>query len=726
MHGNSQRHEAQAPGSEIPPSQLFQESGFDLRSALGVLRRRFWTVAATVVIITAVAILVALQLPRSYTATTLVVVDGRDSELVGLQSAAGEVSGNATAIDTEVQIARSSKVMRRAVIELDLVNSPGFQEGKSVLGMVTALFGLSNPEPSTPAAPRDFNALSPTTQAQIVDRFAKSVGIDRVGLTNVIEISATMPTAEGAARAANTLADVYLAEQIEAKLSANERAATFLRDRVASLARDIAAGETALDAFVQSKISELGSPAARDMLRRLAEEERTRSTNGATLGDIQAALANEDFVTLAQIEAARSAGLADRRAELLTQLQSADGAAVATARQELDTLDERLRALATSEARSLEDSITESNRTSSELRDRLGRSLTDLALPKDVSVEFFQLQQSLAAQRALYESYISKLRQVEQQTNFTIPDSHIIAPAELPAKPSFPPTRMIIAGSFLLALFAGIGLAFIRENFVGGITNVEQLEGITGMPVVAAVPQLTGSGARAPDLAMVAQPLSAYAESVRRIQLGMGPFINKSRRCIFVTSAVPGEGKTTIALSLARQSAMTGVSTLVIDCDLRRARVRAALGEPEVDRGLIAFLGGTGGARTDDISIIAEPASGVHFILSERAATGSTDTLLMSHRFDELIRFARERYETVIIDTPPIGLVVDATIVARHCDAGVMVVRYSSTSQRLVLSGLRELERTGVPIYGVLNMVSRADGHGRYSAYGRYYQHDAA
>jgi len=726
MHGIVQKHEIKPTMSDIPPGQLFGESRFDLRSALGVFRRRFWTIALTMAIILVTAVLVTLQLPKSYTATTLVVVDSRDSDLVGLQSPAGDGTGNATAIDTEVQIARSAKVMRRAVVELDLVNAPDFQGRKSALDMVTALFGLSSTEDGATAERRDFNALPPTVQAQIVDRFAKAVKISRVGLTNVIEISATMPTAEGAALAANKLADVYLAEQIEAKLSSNERAATFLRDRVASLARDIAAGETDLDNFVQSKIAELGSPAARDLLTRLANEERLRSTSGATLADIQSALANQDYVTLAQIESARDAGLADRRSQLMAQLESGDGAAVVSARQELDALDARLRDMATSEAHMIEDRITESNRTSSSLRDQLGRSLGDLELPKEVSVEFFQLQQSLAANRALYESYIAKLRQVEQQTDFTIPDSHIIAQAEPPAKPSFPPSRMIVAGSFFLALFAGVGLAFIREHFVGGITTVEQLEGVTGMPVVSSVPELTGSGARSPDLAIVSQPLSAYAESVRRIQLGMAPFNTKSRRCIFVTSAVPGEGKTTIALSLARQSAITGVSTVVIDADLRRARVRASLGDPEVDRGLLAFLSGKGGARTDDISIIAEPSSGVHFILSEKASSGSTDTMLMSHRFDELIRFARERYETVIIDTPPIGLVVDATIVARHCDAGLMVVRYASTSQRMVLSALRELERTEVPIYGVLNMVSRADGYGRFGDYGGYYRDDAA
>lgn len=726
MHGMVQQHEVKAPMAEIPPAQVFGESHLDLRSALGVLRRRIWTIVITVVLIMVVAVLVTLQLPKAYTATALVVVDSRDSEILGLQSPAREMAGNAAAIDTEVQIARSSKVLRRAVVELDLVNAPDFQDRKSALDMVTALFGLSESGETAPGTRLDFDALPATTQAQIVDRFSKLVDINRVGVTNVIEISATASTPDGAALAANKLAEVYLAEQIEAKLSSNERAATFLRDRVASLARDIAAGETALDTFVQTKIAELGSPAARDLLTRLAEEERLRSASGATLSDIQAALGAQDYITLAQIDGARETGLATRRAELLARLEAGDGDTVVDARRELDALDAQLRSLATSQVRTIEDRIVASNQASASLRDQLGRTLNDLELPKDVSVEFFQLQQSLSAQRALYESYIAKLRQVEQQTDFTIPDSHIIAQAEPPARASFPPSRMIVAGSFFLALFAGVGLAFIRERFVGGITNVEQLEGFAGIPVVASVPLFTGSGARSPDLAMLAQPLSAYAESVRRIQFGMTSLLNKSRRCIFVTSAVPGEGKTTIALSLARQSATTGASTLVIDADLRRARVRTYLGDPEVDRGLIAFLSERGGSRADDISIIAEPSSGVHFILSERISAGSTDTMLMSQRFDELIRFARERYDMVIIDTPPIGLVVDATIVARHCDAGIMVVRYASTSQRMVLASLRELERTDVPIYGVLNMVARAEGYGQYGDYRSYYQQDAA
>jgi Mrp family chromosome partitioning ATPase len=93
----------------------------------------------------------------------------------------------------------------------------------------------------------------------------------------------------------------------------------------------------------------------------------------------------------------------------------------------------------------------------------------------------------------------------------------------------------------------------------------------------------------------------------------------------------------------------------------------------------------------------------------------------MSPRFDELMAYARERYDIVIVDTPPVGLVVDATIVARHCDIGLFVARYASTGQRAISASLRDLSRrVDLPVCGVLNQVEKADSY-QY-AYGRKYQ----
>ena len=187
-----------------------------------------------------------------------------------------------------------------------------------------------------------------------------------------------------------------------------------------------------------------------------------------------------------------------------------------------------------------------------------------------------------------------------------------------------------------------------------------------------------------------------------------------------MTSAVPGDGKTTLALALARQMAMTGHSTLLIDADLRHPAVHKYLDET-VSHGLIDFLSQPLEAAPEQLSITREPASGVSFVLGGNGSAVATDTLLMSNRFDQLMKFARDNYDVVIVDTPPVGLVVDATIVARHCDLGVFVVRYASTSQHAVRTGLRDLKRVDVPICGVLNQVEMAEGYR--SGHDRRYRH---
>jgi capsular exopolysaccharide synthesis family protein len=437
---------------------------------------------------------------------------------------------------------------------------------------------------------------------------------------------------------------------------------------------------------------------------------------------IQDALKANDYTRLVSLAAGSKSELAARRQALIDQLSGTnDPARLAAAQKNLASLNDEIRKAADSRTAALQADLSESRSRSADVRAQVDSTISGLQLPKQVSVELFRLQRDAETRRSLYDSFLTKLRQVEQQTDFNVPDSRVIATATPPSAASFPPLKLILAGSIFFSLGAGIGLAFLRENFIGGITSVEQFENLTELPVIAAVPRYLGNeSSDRPDLAIVTEPLSAFSESIRRIRVGTEAYAPKKKLCIFVTSALPGDGKTTVAIALARHLALTGISTLLIDADLRHPSIHRLLNET-ADQGLIGFLAQPPHTAADQLTMVTEAVTGAHYVLGAEASAIATDALLMSSRFDELMDFAREKYDVVIVDTPPVGLVVDATIVARHCDVGLFVVKYAATSQQAVRASLRDLtRRVDLPICGILNRVEKGDSY-RYG-YGRDYQ----
>lgn len=694
------------------------EPEFDLRNLTAILRRRFRTLTLTALGVMAIVLLVVFQLERQYTATALVVVDSRESQLLGFEPAFSEAFGLNPAVDTEVEIARSASVLSRVGQDLQPALFEEFLLQPSIVDVVLLILRLA--ERPDAAIPANWGELSSTDRAKMLEQLSKRFEIERLGLTKVISVSAVADSPDTASELANALTNAYLEEQIEGRLDASQRAVSFLRERVNKLASEISAQEDELEQFIEHTLAEYGTEESQDLLRRLERERVGQVENISTLAGIEAALQANDLDRVSRLLNAAEEGFDERR-ERLTELARAgevNEEGLEAVQEDLATLDQDIRAAAERRVTELRTVISSSEQDTTDLRAQLDSILARQEIPRDVSVELFRLQRDSETKRNLYSSFLAKLRQAEQQSVFDLPDSRVIAPATPPAEHSFPPERMIGGAAIILSIFAGLGMALVRDWYIGGFTSNDQLETIAGVPVIASVSRYRPKHGNTAASAIVSEPLSSFAEAVRRARLGVEALGQGGQLCVLVTSTLPKEGKTTIALALARAFAMTRKKTLLIDADLRHPAVDKLVGRSSSQH-LQQYL--TGESELDDVGQLVtapEAETGLSFIYGDGGFAGATDVLLASDRFRGVMSFARSNFDIVVIDTSPIGLVVDPQIIAREADVCLYVVRYASTSQTALRTSLKQLRSESKVVCAVLNQVEReaeiGDGYGYY------------
>jgi capsular exopolysaccharide synthesis family protein len=188
---------------------------------------------------------------------------------------------------------------------------------------------------------------------------------------------------------------------------------------------------------------------------------------------------------------------------------------------------------------------------------------------------------------------------------------------------------------------------------------------------------------------------------------------------VMLSSAAPGEGKTTIALSLARAYALAGMSTLIIDADLRKPSIHKQLGMT-ASEGLLEYLANPDSELRSIMTI--DDRSGAQVVLGSRRSDIATDQLVASKTFERLVVAARSNFDVVVLDTPPVGPVVDGLYLSRLVDAIVYVVKWSDTPQQEARGAVRAImgaKPARVPLLAVLNQqANNANAYrGKYAGY---------
>ena len=669
------------------------ENEYDLHSILGVLRRRLRLILVAVVGSLAIATIVIFALTPLYSATALVLFDPSTKNLLQPAPQLAATSGDNGRIDSEVELMRSDNILLKVIEQQDLLTDPEFGPAHSPRDQLLGIFLLDEWGQLTGE-----QALS-----QTLSNLRNAVSVRRRGQTYLIAVQAWSETADRAAELANTLAEAYIADQLASKVNAIILSQDVLEARLLEARKAIVQSEGAFDRFLDANLQGIADQTGRTDLGNMRDQiralEAARSRTSGLLASIEADISQGDWGGVAEsLESDTLEALEQQRRIVDQSLAAApDDASASVLRASLVTIDDQLHQEATEQSARLRQSIAEDESEHHSLRQDLRRQVIESSLSADMLAQIYEFQQSAELARTQYQALLTRTYDLDTQAGLQIADSRIASPALPAQRPSFPnkPLTLVVAG--MIGLGVGLALAFIYENLIGGFTGQEQVETVLKMRTASVIPSVQPKTGRL-SLAdmLVTNPLSEFAESARRLRVATNLILKPSEghfgSVIMITSAAPDEGKSTVALALARTYALSGHRTMLIDCDLREPSLHKQLGVAS-PQGLLDLLGQEDSVPDVAAIIARDPLSKLTAIVGSRRSDSATDQLLASRKFAQLVGAARATYDVVILDTPPVGQVVDALYIAPQSDAILLVTRWAATAQRDVRAAVSAIEQ---------------------------------
>ena len=721
-----QTGERRGPGDaayRAPPPRQAPPQGIDLKLLFGALRRRAPIIVLLGILGAALGFAVQTRMQPRYTSAVEVLLDPKRSDTFGAEAQFGSGLVDGTKIASVVSVIESTELLGRVVRAENLADDPEFggPADSSLHKWLGFLPFVQAPVQVNDPASRQLRALA---------RLYRALRVERFGMTYVLTIAVTASRPQAAQRLAEAVADAYLTDQLDAKAGATRRDSVWLTNRLNELRAELVRNEEAVAAVRQrygllqtdtpngttvvgkqplDALSTQLEQAQADVAAKrgaVDQVDHIRSTGGS-LEALPEVAASPVIEALRKDESVLAQQLA-----LLRFNYRDDFSAVRKARDDERALQSQIAAEVSrivSGIRTAYQRAVDRERT---LREQLKqREANDVGkVSVEGQVRLRDAQRVLDANRGLYDALVVQWRGVQQQLGHEESEARIISRAGLPDQPSSPkPLLLPAAGSAALMLLA-VAATLVPAMLDSRIINVADIEQRMGLPVLAAIPLL-----RRRDLAFARRrqsivdyatrnPLSRFAESLRLLRAYLGLATGAAPRIVQVTSAVPGEGKSTMAAALAVSAASAGMRTVLVDADVRFSSVSTMFGVRR-DEGLTNVLGGgipwRSAVRDHPQLPLAIMGSG-SALLPEPDAIGST-------KFAALMRELSGCFDLVILDSPPVLAVSDALVLGRCADATILVVRWRATARDLVDQAVKALRMVDAPLAGMmLNKIDLA------------------
>ncbi len=656
-------------------------------------------------------------------------------------------------IATQSEIIMSANVARKVVDNLQLASKYRhyFFTGNSDVSLLSVAknFVKSMLRPVIDLLRKSPEAISDTSEAMAVpgvepmtdEEIIASIirgGLNVIPLndTKIVSISYSDKDPAMARLVADAIVKAYMDEMLEIKLSTSSYSVKWMTDKAQEEREKLEYSERELQRFMRENDLVTVEDKLTVLPQKLSEFGRQISMAEAQKKELQ---------------------------DQITQIQAAG--------KSLDQL-EKLPALATNEVlKSIRERIYKANQTIQELSkkygpkhpqmikvttelrilndekryeiDRVLSSITnsyDLAASKEMSMKellsktkgemlgsnekFMQYQimkREVDSNRVMYETLqagIKKEGVTEQSQSVNI---WVMKKADMPSAPSKPNKKRSLLLGMILGLFGGVGLAFFIEYLDNTVKSGQELEDKFGLPVLGSIEELRGKD-KSIDSFICKNPLSPLAESYRLIRSGLLlSSADRPPKTMLVTSMNAQEGKTSTTSNIARILAQGGNTVLVVDCDLRRPRMHSLFGAKN-DVGLSSFLSGSTAEN-----VVRKVAEEDIFFIPSGPIPPAPAELLGSAKMKEFVKTLGEKFDFILLDSPPVQSVTDSLVLSQYVDGTIVVVRAGKTTNEALDSGMKKLHDVRTRFLGfVLNGMKSQDVGRYYYGYSSYYSNDKA
>ncbi|MER2493269.1 GumC family protein [Catenovulum sediminis] len=682
-----------------------RDDEIDLNQLFALLWRGKWFIVLSVVLFTACGYIYVQNAVKIYSATTSLQVGFDQGNVVSIDELYVMEARTKEHYNTQIEMLKSRNMLRRVVERLNLDNYKLNHYPRPPI--LTHLPQL---------APWIYPPIAQSTNGDLAIQLQSMIQISQVASSQLISITVKAKDPDLAAQIANTLADVYMDFHNDSRQAVNDNAAEWLVTELERLKRKLSDAEAELQRFMENNnlvdLAGVLSLKAKDVETYAAQQLAAQKQIDELKVQYLAIQNVTDPMLLLSSSAIKPSALVESTQATLSQLKRklAETALVYGPKhpkrkaviEEIDTTERMLKEQVQSLLRGVEQKYLTAHENLEKIKSNFIVAKTDYQQLRKSQSSYRQLLREVEASQELYDTFLKRLQETKATKNMQKAFARILDYAIANHAPVSPKKALIVVLAFLLGGMLAVMLIFVVEFKRKGLRNAEEASQYTGLPVLTELPKVKCRRESTHQIEhdQLSQN-SYYVEAMRTLRTRL-KLQHADKKIIAVTSAMPGEGKSSIALHLAKAFSELE-KVLVIDADLHKPSMASKLGLLITRPGLVELMSG----QFKLASCLHRQKSLGYDVITAGTKCENPTKLLLSDDFAKLLRALAKHYDRVIVETAPVNLVSDAQAIVKAVDGIVYIARAEKTPRGLVKNGIDILAQMQATNLGmVLNQVN--------------------